>query len=67
MNSPSVIELSATSTESFEDAYRVGLARASRTVRDIRGAWVKEQQMDIAHGQVQAYRVNLQVTFGRPE
>jgi flavin-binding protein dodecin len=58
-----VIEISATSAEGFEDAVRVGLAKAAETVRDIRGAWVKEQMVRVEGGQVVEYRVDMKVTF----
>lgn len=58
-----VVEISATSSEGFEDAIRIGLAKAAETVRDIRGAWVKEQMVRVEGGQVVEYRVDLKVTF----
>jgi dodecin len=58
-----VTEISATSTESFEDAIRVGIDRAHRTLRNLKGAWVKEQRVDIDNGQISRYQVNLLVTF----
>ncbi|HEY2503446.1 MAG TPA: dodecin family protein [Mycobacterium sp.] len=54
-----VTEISATSDTSFEDAVKVGLARAHETLRGVRSAWVKEQSVDVENGQVAAYRVNL--------
>lgn len=58
-----VTEISATSTEGFEDALRVGIERANKTLRNVKGAWVKEQQVEIADGRISEYRVNLLVTF----
>lgn len=58
-----VIELTATSNESFEDAIRQAIAKASETVRNIRGAWVKEQQVTIENGVITGFRVDLKVTF----
>jgi flavin-binding protein dodecin len=58
-----VIELSCESTESFEDAIRQGIAKAEATVRNIKGAWVKEQQVVVANGAITAFRVDLKVTF----
>ena len=63
MSVAKVIELSATSNESFEDAIRQAIAKASETVRDIRGAWVKEQQVTIENGVITGFRVDLKVTF----
>jgi flavin-binding protein dodecin len=58
-----VIEITAESPESFEDAIRRGIARASETVEDIHGAWVKSQQVAVHEGKITAYRVDLKVTF----
>ena len=58
-----VIELTAESPESFEDAIRRGIAKASETVDDIHGAWVKSQQVTVRDGQITAFRVDLKVTF----
>ncbi len=45
-----VIEISATSETSFEDAIDQGIARAAQTLRHLKGAWIKEQQVDIENG-----------------
>lgn len=58
-----VTEISATSPQSFDDAVRVGLERATKTLRNVTGAWVKEQRVTIADNKVKEYQVNLQVTF----
>jgi hypothetical protein len=58
-----ISEISAASTESFEDAIRKGIARAAKTLRHMRSAWVKEQSIEIDNGQVIQYRVILKVTF----
>jgi flavin-binding protein dodecin len=58
-----ITEISATSDKSFEDAIAVGIARAEETLRKIRSAWVKEQQVHVADGKVAEYQVNLLVTF----
>ena len=58
-----VIEISALSTVSFEDAVKVGVARAGKTLRNVTSAWVKEQRVDVADGHITNYQVNLMVTF----
>jgi len=58
-----IIELTAESSESFEDAIRRGIEKASQTVEDIRGAWVEGQQVVVRDGSVVAYRVDLKLTF----
>jgi dodecin len=63
MSVAKVIELSSTSTQSFEDAIQKGVARASKTLKNVQGAWVKEQQVSIENGKISNYRVNLMVTF----
>jgi flavin-binding protein dodecin len=63
MSVAKVVEISATSPESFEDAVRQGIAKASETVRNIRSVWIKEQGATVANGAVVEFQVNLQVTF----
>ena len=58
-----VIEISASSTKSFEDAINIGISRATDSVNDVRGAWVKEQKVTINGGKISEYRVSMQVTF----
>ena len=58
-----VIEISAESDVSFEDAIRRGIVKASESVHNIKGAWIKEQKVTIDSGQIVAYRVDLKVTF----
>lgn len=63
MSVAKVIEISASSEQSFEDAIANGIAKATETVRDIRAAWVKEQQVKVEGGKIAEYRVDLKVTF----
>lgn len=63
MSIAKVIEISAESSESFEDAIRKGIAKAAKTVTQIKAAWVKEESVVIENNQVAAFRVNLKVTF----
>lgn len=63
MSVAKVSEISATSTKSFEDAIHQGLTRAAKTLRNIRGAWVKEQHVRWGDGRVSEYQVNMMVTF----
>jgi flavin-binding protein dodecin len=58
-----VTEISATSKDSFEDAIRQGVARATTTLRNVTGAWVKEQRVEIRDGRIRNYQVNMLVTF----
>lgn len=58
-----VIEISAMSNTSFEDAVRLGVERANRTLRNVTSAWVKEQRVDVSDGRITSYQVNLLVTF----
>jgi flavin-binding protein dodecin len=58
-----VTEISARSDKSFEDALRVGVNRASTTLRNVTSAWVKEQRVDVKDGRIQGYQVNLLITF----
>ena len=58
-----VTEISSTSTQSFEDAIRQGIERATSTLRGVTSAWIKEQQVKIEGGKVAEYQVNMQITF----
>ncbi len=58
-----VIEISSRSDKSFNDAIEDGIARASKTVKGIKGAWVSEMKVDVDDGKVTGYQVNLRVTF----
>jgi len=63
MSLAKVIEINAASPEGFDDAVRQGIKRASHTVKNISGAWVKEHKVVVQDGKVQEYRVNMKVTF----
>lgn len=63
MSVAKVIEITATSPRSFEDAISSGIQRAGKTVKDVRGAWVKSMKVDVAEGRITGYRVVLKVTF----
>ena len=58
-----VSEISATSPQSFEDAIRQGLERATKTLRGVTSAWIKDQRVKLENGQVAEYQVNMEVTF----
>lgn len=58
-----VTEIIASSEKSFDDAVRVGVARACKTLKNVSGAWVKDQNVVIKKGKISEYRVNLKVTF----
>jgi dodecin len=59
-----VTEISARSSVSFEDAIKVGIARATRTLRGVTSAWVKEHSVQVGpDGNITTYQVNLLVTF----
>ena len=56
-------EISSTSTQSFEDAIRQGLGRATKTLRNVRSAWIKEQEVMLENDQIAVYKVVMVVTF----
>ena len=58
-----VTEIIASSTTSFEDAINVGVARACKTLKNVTGAWVQDQKVEVVDGKISCYRVNLKVTF----
>jgi dodecin len=63
MSVAKVIELSARSEKSFEDAIRLGVEKSAETLRNVKGAWVSEQKVEIEGGKVVAYSVTLRVSF----
>ena len=63
MSVAKVIELTSTSKQSFEDAINQGITRATKTLKNVEGAWIKEQKVMIRDGQINGYRVNLLITF----
>ncbi|MBA3778492.1 MAG: dodecin domain-containing protein [Chloroflexi bacterium] len=58
-----VTEISVTSTKSFEAAINEGIERATKTLRNVRSAWIKEQTVDVDGSRITAYKVNLLITF----
>lgn len=58
-----VTEITSASKKSFEDAVNTGIARVSKTLRNVSGAWVQEQTVVVDNGKVVEYRVNMKVTF----
>jgi dodecin len=58
-----VTEISATSPQSFEDAVRQGIQRATQTLRGVTAAWIKDQRVKLEDGKITEYQVNLQITF----
>lgn len=58
-----VVEISSTSSKSFEDAMQQGIARATKTLRNVKSAWIKEQEVRIEGDRVADYKVNMLVTF----
>ena len=63
MSVTKVSESRATSSKSFEDALKQGIVRATKTLRNVRSAWVKEQQVHVSKGSVIEYQINMMVTF----
>lgn len=56
-------EISATSSKSFEDAINQGVARATKTLRNVKQAWVKEHEVVVENDRITAYKVHMKVTF----
>ncbi|MFY9825709.1 MAG: dodecin family protein [Thermoanaerobaculia bacterium] len=63
MSVAKVIEISSQSPTSFDDAIREGITRASKTVKNIKGAWIQEQQVVVESSKVVGYRVDMKLTF----
>lgn len=58
-----IVELSASSAKSFEDAIENGIARAHKTLKNVSGAWVESMKVDVDNGRITRYRVHMKVTF----
>lgn len=63
MSVAKITEIQASSSKSFEDAIRLGVERADKTLRNVRGAWVKSQKVQVEKGKVTEYRVVMKVSF----
>ncbi len=63
MSVAKVSEISSTSTKSFEDAISLGIARAHKSLRNVRSVWIKEQKVRCHDGKINEYQVNMMVTF----
>ena len=63
MSVAKVVEISASSPTSFEDAVKNGIDKASETLHGIQGAWVSEEKVDVKDGQISEFRVTLRITF----
>ena len=57
------IEITSTSPSSFEDAIEKGIARTTKTMKNVRGAWIKDQKINIDNGKATEYQVSMIVTF----
>jgi flavin-binding protein dodecin len=58
-----ITEITSASAKGFADAIEAGIARANKTLRNVTGAWIKDQQVVIEKGKITEYRVRLKVTF----
>jgi dodecin len=58
-----VTEITSSSSKSFDDAIREGLARANKTLENVSGAWLKDQEVVAKNGRITEYRVRMKITF----
>ncbi|HSE36125.1 MAG TPA: dodecin family protein [Blastocatellia bacterium] len=63
MSVAKVSEITASSTKSFDDAIRIGIERANKTLENITSAWIKDQEVVIKNGKMTEYKVRMKVTF----
>lgn len=63
MSVAKVVELTASSPKSFEDAVRLGIERAEKTLDKVTGAWIAEQKVTVTKGKISEYRVTMRVSF----
>lgn len=63
MSVAKVTEITASSTKSFDDALRVGIGRASKTLENVTGAWIQDKEVVIQKGKITEYKVRMKITF----
>jgi flavin-binding protein dodecin len=63
MSVAKITEIQSSSTTSFEDAITSGIARANKTLRNLKGAWIKSQKVVVENGKITEYRVLMKVSF----
>jgi len=63
MSVAKVMEITSTSTKSFDDAMKKGIKKAGKSVRNMKGAWIQDQEAVIEDGSIVEYRVSMKVTF----
>lgn len=63
MTTARVTEISASSPTSFDAAIHEGIDRASKTIRNLKSAWVHDQKISIENGKIVEYRINMKVSF----
>lgn len=63
MSVAKIAEITAGSPKSFDDAVKVGIERAAKTLKNVKGAWIQDQEVRIDGDAISEYRVHLKVTF----
>ena len=63
MSVAKITEIQSSSSKSFDDAIKAGIARADKTLRNLTGAWIKSQKIECTDGKITEYRVTMKVTF----
>ena len=58
-----ITEITASSPKSFEDAIQAGIKRANKTLKNVAGAWIRDQRVVVENGKITQYRVNMKITF----
>ena len=63
MSVAKVTEITSSSPKSFDDAVQIGITRASKTLQNIKGAWVKGLKIDVENNRITSYRVDMKISF----
>lgn len=63
MSVAKIVEITSESKKSFEDAVQKGIARADKSLKNVKGAWIKDQKVTIEKGKITSYRVTMKLTF----
>ena len=58
-----ITEISSLSKKSFDDAIAQGIASANKTLKNVKGVWIKDQEVQVEKGKISGYKVTMKVTF----
>lgn len=63
MSIAKITEITAQSSDGFDQAIRHGIERINESLRNVQSVWIKDQEIVLHDGRVSAYRVTMKITF----